>query len=555
MRKLSWSVLMMLLILMKLNGQDLKSDSLRALIVNPPSDSIKVATLLELGRYYQVDLLNNDTAFIVYQRALAIARERGFLKQEIVCLRRLALTLSKYHNVDSAHLLLQEALYKSRQHHFADQEIAVLRTYISSESGYFIKDSFFIYYEKMLSISRDNKIDSLAFMATFAQACTDMGNYPKALQVLFVILHLNEEKKDSSAIENALYQIAHTYGETKDTKRAIEYFYKAKNYGEKNAFIHIFIHVDLSKAYLLEQQNDSASHYADLAYKLAVKFYGSEDKVYGGVLNDLGMIYDQLGKDSLAIDYLRRSYVYFTTVQIQYLNYCATTIGLARYFNKTGMADSSLMYARLCLGTALDKGFLPYISESSSLITAYFQKIHNTDSAYHYQQIGFEAYKTLYNDENSRQIQNMALAEQQREDDIAQAKKISDDQYAAKLRLYGMITLGLVALVIGVIVYRNNQRKQKSYDLLKKQKQEIDLQKSKLEGSIKDLQTTQSQLIQSEKMASLGELTAGIAHEIQNPLNFVNNFSEVNSELIKELRSEVIKGNMNVVNALANDIE
>ena len=501
MKKIFWSLLMMLLIVMKINGQDIKSDSLKAVLIKSPSDSVKVATLLELGNHYQLDLLKNDTAFLIFQSALAIAREKGLLKQEIMCLGRLALVHSKYLTEDSAHLLLQEALDKSRQNHFAGLEISVLGIYISSESGFFIRDSFFTYYDKMLSISRENKIDSLGFMARFAQSATDMGNYPKALQVLFLILHANEKKKDSAAIERVLYGIAHTYEQTKDTKRAIEYFYKAKYYGDKDPFINIFIHDDLSNAYLLQGQKDSASYYAGLSYRLAVKFYGSEDKIYGGVLNDLGMIYDQLGKDSLAIDYLRRSYVYFTTVAIQYQNYCTTTIGLARYFNKKGMADSTLKYARLCLATALGKGFLPYISESSGLITAYFQKNHNSDSAYHYQQIGFEAYKTLYNDENSRQIQNMALAEQQRVDDIAQAKKISDDQYAAKLRLYAMITLGIVALVIGIIVYRNNRKRQKSFDLLKKQKQEIDLQKLKLEDSIRDLQTTQSQLIQSEKMA------------------------------------------------------
>ncbi|MGB4844698.1 MAG: ATP-binding protein [Ferruginibacter sp.] len=76
-----------------------------------------------------------------------------------------------------------------------------------------------------------------------------------------------------------------------------------------------------------------------------------------------------------------------------------------------------------------------------------------------------------------------------------------------------------------------------------------------LQQSLDDLKAAQTQLIQSEKMASLGELTAGIAHEIQNPLNFVNNFSEVSTELVDEMNEEIEKGNLDDAKQIAQDLK
>lgn len=89
---------------------------------------------------------------------------------------------------------------------------------------------------------------------------------------------------------------------------------------------------------------------------------------------------------------------------------------------------------------------------------------------------------------------------------------------------------------------------------LEQKRKAIEETNAALKKSLEELKAAQALLIQSEKMASLGELTAGIAHEIQNPLNFVNNFSEVNAELIAEMKDEIEKGNIEEVKAIANDI-
>ena len=113
--------------------------------------------------------------------------------------------------------------------------------------------------------------------------------------------------------------------------------------------------------------------------------------------------------------------------------------------------------------------------------------------------------------------------------------------------------LSVVAMI--AVVYSIVQKQSRNLKKQNVQLEEKVMHRTKdLQQSLEHLKSTQNQLIQSEKMASLGELTAGIAHEIQNPLNFVNNFSDVNTELIDELNQEADKGNIEEIRAIAKDI-
>ncbi len=186
-----------------------------------------------------------------------------------------------------------------------------------------------------------------------------------------------------------------------------------------------------------------------------------------------------------------------------------------------------------------------------------YGKLSSLDSSKGNYKGAYENYKLYANYRDSLQKmefeKKQLQAQMQRDFDKKQAQqRIEQEQKGRRNSTRQMLLFSFLLVFITVaaalfIAYKREQKRKKL----------VHVQKKEIEETLSELRATQAQLIQSEKMASLGELTAGIAHEIQNPLNFVNNFSEVNNELIEELKSQnskVKSGNLDDADQLLSDI-
>jgi signal transduction histidine kinase len=212
--------------------------------------------------------------------------------------------------------------------------------------------------------------------------------------------------------------------------------------------------------------------------------------------------------------------------------------GVSYLFGRQNNKDSSLFYANKSLEAARITGLPGSLQAAYQCLSKAYQLNNKTDSAFRYEQLSNKFNDSLKN----ARINSLTKYQKFSFDEQLRLKKLDEEKtaYANKMNMLGLIGLLGGILLVALFLYRNNRQKQKANKVL--------------ESTLENLKSTQSQLVQSEKMASLGELTAGIAHEIQNPLNFVNNFSEVNKELLTEMNEEIEKGNFDEVKALAKNV-
>ncbi|HEU4859131.1 MAG TPA: ATP-binding protein [Chitinophagaceae bacterium] len=211
-------------------------------------------------------------------------------------------------------------------------------------------------------------------------------------------------------------------------------------------------------------------------------------------------------------------------------------VNLAQSYLGKQQFDSAMHYAGVIITLARRNNFNNQLRFGYGCLSQCYEHKGNTDSAFKYFRLAVQTKDELFSAQKENELKAINLREQVQKQKAEQEKAA----YKNRIRMYILLLGMIVVMIIAFILFRANRQKQRS--------------KLKIEQAYNNLRSTQQQLIQSEKMASLGELTAGIAHEIQNPLNFVNNFSEVNKELLVDMKDEIKKGNLDEAKAIANDV-
>ena len=394
--------------------------------------------------------------------------------------------------------------------------------------GNFRADTGIIYSRQALDIAEKLNFEQGILFAEgmLSISLTYSGNYPLGLDYAFKTLTL-AKKINPTARGWAYSLVSYNYYFLGEYKTCLSYTREAMKIAQP--FEIAYGWRDLALVFHKLNEPDSAMLYAKKTYNLF------KDTREGNISSILGDIYASNKNYDSAL------FMYQTGVPVALKSFAKPELidnynGIAGVYVATNNLDSAAWYCKKVLTERIEKSYPPGLLKATNTLAEIYRKENKPDSALKYLTMALNIKDSLFSREKTMAVQNLAFKEQEKQKEVEAAKL----QLANRLKMYSLLGGLFILLTIAGFLFKNNKQKQKA--------------NTKIEKAYAELKATQSQLVQSEKMASLGELTAGIAHEIQNPLNFMNNFSEVNKELLVEMKDEIEKGNVQEVKSIAENV-